>query len=85
MLNLTLGRNFIGAPLRALVAGCFARGGMQVQVTCVSVNEMKDALIHHEKHEDLIVRVGGCSEYFVRLSPALQQAVIERGIHEPGA
>jgi len=85
VLNLTLGRNFVGAPLRALVEGYFSKGGIQVQVTCVSIEELQDALVHPEKHEDLIVRVGGYSEYFIRLTPALQQAVIKRNIHELGA
>ncbi len=85
VLNLTLGKNFVGAPLRALVEGYFSKGGIQVQVTCVSIEELQDALVHPEKHEDLIVRVGGYSEYFIRLTPALQQAVIKRNIHELGA
>ncbi len=84
VLNLTIGKNFVGKPLRTLVEGYFARGGIQVQVTCVSIEELQDALEHPEKHSDLIVRVGGYSEYFVRLSPALQKAVVERNIHELG-
>ena len=51
---------------------------MQVQVSCVSRADMEDALIHPEKHENLIVRVGGYSEYFNRLSPQLKQSVIDR-------
>ena len=85
VINLTLGKNFVGAPLRALVEGYFARGGIQVQVTCVSVEELQDALVHPENHGDLIVRVGGYTEYFTRLTPALQKAVVQRNIHELGA
>ncbi len=44
--------------------------------------ELRDAMEHPERHEDLIVRVGGYSEYFNRLSPALKAAVLERNIHE---
>ena len=32
--------------------------------------------------QNMIVRVGGYSEYFNRLSPALKAAVLERNIHE---
>ena len=40
--------------------------------------ELLDALDHPEKHENLVVRIGGFSEYFNRLSPTLKQSVIDR-------
>lgn len=84
VLNLTLSKAVCQTPalLRAMITGYFNMGGIQVQVTATSAEELKDALIHPEKHEDLIVRVGGYSEYFNRLSPALKQAVVERNVHE---
>ena len=36
------------------------------------------AIAYPEKHENLVVRIGGYSEYFNRLSPALKQTVLER-------
>jgi len=84
VLNLTLGKNFAGKTLRALVETYFGMGGIQLQVTVTSVEELRDAVAHPELHQDMIVRVGGYSDYFVRLSPALQQTVIERNIHELG-
>ena len=84
VLNLTLSKSFVGSSLRALVNGYFAMGGIQVQVTCTSVDELRDAMEHPERHRDLIVRVGGYSEYFCHLSPALKQAVLDRNIHELG-
>ena len=84
VLNLTLGKNFAGKTLRALVETYFGMGGIQLQVTVASVEELRDAVAHPELHQDMIVRVGGYSDYFVRLSPALQQTVIERNIHELG-
>lgn len=33
---------------------------------------------HPELYSDLLVRIGGYSEYFTRLDPALQQTVIDR-------
>jgi formate C-acetyltransferase len=53
-----------------------------VQITVTSPEELQDAMIHPEAHEDLIVRVGGYSEYFNRLTPALKAAVLERNVHE---
>ena len=52
--------------------------GMQLQVTCASKEELLDGLEHPEQHENLVVRIGGFSEYFNRLSPTLKQSVIDR-------
>ena len=84
VLNLTLSKSFIGEALRSLVDSYFALGGIQVQVTCTSVEELQDALVNPDKHRDLIVRVGGYSDYFINLSPALRKAVVERNVHELG-
>lgn len=84
VLNLTLSKSFVGDALRSLVSSYFALGGIQVQVTCTSVEELRDALAYPEKHRDLIVRVGGYSDYFINLSPALRKTVVERNVHELG-
>ena len=62
----------------ALLRAYFRGGGQQVQVNVCDKEELKDAVLHPERHQDLIVRVGGYSDYFVRLSPALQQEIILR-------
>lgn len=84
VINLTLSKAVCGNPaiIKAMIMGYFNLGGIQVQVTATSAEELKDALAHPEQHEDLIVRVGGYSEYFNRLTPALRQAVVERNVHE---
>ena len=84
VLNLTVAKRVVENPvlLRALVEGYFEQGGLQIQVTATSAEELQDAMEHPEAHDDLIVRVGGYSEYFNRLSPALKAAVLERNIHE---
>jgi len=56
----------------------FRMGGQTLQVNVLSKEELLDAYEHPEKHRDLIVRVGGFSEYFVRLDKGLQQNVIRR-------
>ncbi len=84
VLNLTISKDFVGQSLRNLVETYFSMGGIQVQVTCTSVDELKDAMVHPEKHRDLIVRVGGYSDYFVNLTPALRQTVLERNLHALG-
>ncbi|MBR5871855.1 MAG: hypothetical protein IKZ09_12545, partial [Clostridia bacterium] len=56
VLNLTVAKHVAENPtlLRALVEGYFAQGGLQVQVTVTSADELRDAMEHPEAHEDLI-------------------------------
>lgn len=86
VVNLTLMKNVCRNPviLKGIIMGYFNMGGIQLQITSTSPEELKDALVHPENHRDLIVRVGGYSEYFRRLSPALRKAVVERNVHEMG-
>ena len=78
VLNVRLDAAKISKALQPLVKGYFDKGGMQMQVTCVSREDMLDAREHPEKYPNLVVRIGGYSEYFTRLSPELQQTVIDR-------
>ena len=68
--------------VKALVRGYFAMGGLQVQINVVDQALLRDALEHPEQHGDLIIRMGGYSEYWNRLSRALQESVLERIEHE---
>ena len=54
------------------------RGGLEMQVNVVDRKTLLDAREHPEDHGDLIVRIGGYSDYFVRLTPTLQQEIIDR-------
>ena len=65
----------------ALFRAYFAMGGMQIQATVVDQNVLRDAIAHPEKHADLIVRIGGYSEYFNNLTLELKQSVLERTEH----
>jgi pyruvate formate-lyase/glycerol dehydratase family glycyl radical enzyme len=62
----------------ALFQTYFRKGGQQIQVNVVDKGSLLRAKQHPEQYESLIVRVGGFSDYFVRLSPALQNDVIAR-------
>ena len=78
VLNLKLNSSVLPTALPALTEGYFRQGGMQLQVTCVSKEELLDAEKNPEKYPNLIVRIGGYSEYFSRLSPELRRSVVER-------
>lgn len=54
------------------------RGGLEMQVNVVDREVLLDALENPQNHPDLMVRIGGYSDYFVRLTPTLQREVIDR-------
>ncbi len=66
------------ASFIALAKAFFSGGGQQYTITVVSPEDLLDAKLHPENHRNLIVRVGGYSDYFVNLSKELQDNVIER-------
>ena len=67
--------------LKDTIKTYFELGGMQLQINVVDQEVLKDAIEHPERHEDLIIRVGGYSEYFNRLSEALKLTILERSEH----
>ncbi len=79
--NLRLHKDHAKTYVRPLTEAFFRAGGMQLQITCASAEDMRDAMVHPEKHADLVVRIGGYADYFVRLERALQEAVLERTEH----
>ena len=83
VLNLRIRPEMIREPLlrkkfRHLLQSYFAMGGLQVQVTVLDAETLKKALEHPEEYGNLIIRIGGYTEYFHRLSKELQQEVVKR-------
>ena len=56
-------------------------GGQEMQFNVTNQQDMIDAMSHPEKAKDLIVRVSGFSEYFVRLSTDVQKDILRRTSH----
>ncbi len=56
-------------------------GGFQLQLNFVGRDTLLDAQKNPEAHRDLLVRVGGFSAYFTKLSPEMQQEIIDRNEH----
>lgn len=65
----------------AMIDAFFKLDGMQMQATVADQKELLDALKHPENHKNLIVRIGGYSEYFNNLEEALKYEVIKRCEH----
>jgi len=83
VLNIRLSKNLFTSPagrkaVKNLIRTYFSLGGMQIQLNVVDQKILKEALEQPEKFPDLIVRVGGYSEYFNRLDRKLQQTIIAR-------
>ena len=57
------------------------RGGFQLQINAVSRKTLEAARSHPDSYRDLVVRVGGFSAYFTKLSPGMQQEIIDRNEH----
>ena len=86
VLNLRVQRDLLASDAglklyAALIRSYFALGGMHLQISLLDSAAMKAAQHDPEKHRDLIVRIGGYSEYFVNLDPVFQDTIIKRTEH----
>ena len=68
--------------LGSMIQTYLTHGGKHVQFNVVNKEEMVDAKEHPEDHPELIVRVAGYSAYFTRLTPGIQDEVINRMDHD---
>lgn len=68
--------------LGSMIQTYLTHGGKHVQFNVVNREEMVDAKVHPEDHPELVVRVAGYSAYFTRLTPGIQDEVIERMSHD---
>lgn len=68
--------------MKSLIKTYLKRGGFEIQINVTDKKTLEDAVVNPEKYKDLIVRIGGYSNYFTRLSPNMQKEVILRTEHE---
>ena len=68
--------------LKALIVGYLSSGGYQMQITCTSLAMLMEAYNNKDMHKNLVVRVGGYSEYFHNLSDELKKMIISRTIQK---
>ena len=82
VVNVKFGKkSFDGEKAKKLVAllrAFIKRGGIEMQVNAVDRKTLLDAKKNPDAHRDLTVRIGGYSDYFVRLDGVLQDEIIER-------
>lgn len=64
--------------LHDLVITYLSRGGFETQINVVSRERLEEADKHPEQHRDLVVRIGGYTDYFTRLSPEMRREIMSR-------
>ena len=83
--NMKFGKKMFGEEslpkLMALIKTFMMRGGFEMQINVVDQETLLKARETPENYSDLVVRIGGYSDYFVRLSDTMQREVIERTAH----
>lgn len=66
----------------ALLRSIAVSGFQALQLNCVTKEELLDAQIHPEAHDDLVVRVTGFSAKFTALSEGWQEEFLSRNFYE---
>ena len=64
--------------LHALIITFLKRGGFETQINVVSREILEKAKKNPEQYRDLVVRIGGYTDYFTRLSPEMKEEVMLR-------
>lgn len=86
LLNLRLKQELVNSKrgqsnLGNMIQSFFSLGAFHVQFNTLSTEVLLDAQSNPENHKDLLVRVAGYSTQFVNLSRQMQDAIIQRTIH----
>ena len=64
--------------LSSMIQAYLTNGGKHIQFNVVDNETLRAAQADPKKYRDLVVRVAGYSCYFVQLTKAMQDEVIER-------
>lgn len=86
LLNIKISPQCLTTPgdlhkLAALIRGYFDQGGHHLQFNIIDEAILKEAMEHPEQHRNLLIRVAGYSDYFVLLSPDIQEEILSRTEH----
>jgi formate C-acetyltransferase len=67
--------------LRAMLNVYFQKGGQELQINVVDSATLRAAQKNPQQYRDLVVRIAGFSEFFVNLTPEMQEEIIARQEH----
>ena len=76
--NVKISPNVSTEHIRALIEGYVKLNGIQLQFNVVDTEILKDAQKNPDKYGNLLVRIGGYSDYFTKIPKRLQDDVIAR-------
>lgn len=83
--NLKFSKSSLGAnslnTVKSLIKTYLMRGGFEAQINVVDNDTLIKAQNDPDNYRDLVVRIGGYSDYFTRLSREMQDEVIMRTSH----
>lgn len=68
--------------VRAMLNVYFHKGGQELQINAVDTEVLRAAQKNPREYRDLVVRIAGFSEFFVNLTPDVQNELIARTAHE---
>jgi len=84
--NMKFSKNSLGTDsvktMTSLVKSYLAGYGFEIQINVTDKETLENAIKNPEQYRDLVVRIGGYSDYFVTLSQEMQKEVILRTTHE---
>ena len=61
-----------------IIKGYIKQGSIQLQFNVVDEKMLKDAQKNPDQYADLLVRIGGYSDYFTKIPKRLQEDIIAR-------
>ncbi len=64
--------------IKMLLEIFYENNGVQTNLSSIGKDDLEQAMIHPEKYQNLIVRIGGFSARFVELSPIVQHELLLR-------
>lgn len=81
--NMKFNKNLFTSPdtrikLKNLILTYLKRGGFETQINVVDHETLQKAVKNPEEYRDLVVRIGGYTDYFTRLSSEMQSEVMLR-------
>lgn len=83
--NMKFSKSSLGAKsmdvMQSLIKSFIRRGGFEMQINVTDKALLEKARENPAEYRDLVVRIGGYSDYFTKLSPKMQEEVILRTEH----
>ncbi len=81
--NMKFSKSSLATPearekLLALIRAFIQMGGFETQINVVDADTLIEADRHPEAYPSLLVRIGGYSDYFARISPEMRKEIIMR-------